>query len=152
MTSPLNEDRESQETLFHTSVGKYALFKTLRFELRPLGRTLEHLKNTVYRDGRKNYDPELKKRKSKYSPEHIPREFISVSMQEKTRQQELIPIPRRKRRTRVFEISFRGMFLVRTYPCIMLTIHTYVHTPKSAHSLFFSSPCYPPYEHMAFVA
>jgi len=49
---------EKKDNLFSEFTGKYALSKTLRFELKPVGKTLENMKNRMYK-GKKDYDPQL---------------------------------------------------------------------------------------------
>jgi CRISPR-associated protein Cpf1 len=48
---------------FNQFTGLYSLSKTLRFELRPVGKTLENMRNRVFVDkngnNKKDYDPAL---------------------------------------------------------------------------------------------
>lgn len=48
----------NEESIFNQFVGKYSLPKTLRFELKPVGKTLENMKKRIYK-GKPDYDPEL---------------------------------------------------------------------------------------------
>ncbi|RJQ30953.1 hypothetical protein C4572_03270 [Candidatus Parcubacteria bacterium] len=47
-----------EQNIFDKFTKQYSLSKTLRFELRPVGRTLENMRNRIYK-GKPDYDPEL---------------------------------------------------------------------------------------------